>query len=464
VGKAPSATNDHRIEHVSPQSLRPYPGNARKHNRRQKRALEASIRRFGFMQAVLVSKDNEIIAGHGRVEAAKSLGLTEIPIIRIEHLSETDRRAYVIADNKIAEMARWDKEILAIELQNLIEVGFDPEIVGFDAPEIDLLFEGLSEARCDSAAEDISPRPTYDGPSVTRPGDIWLLGPKSQPRHRLICEDARESRTFLSLLGPERAALLLTDPPYNVRIGGVSGKGRIQHREFAMASGEMTGHQFTQFLQQFMKASLQALTTGALAYVFMDWRHIFELLSAAQQLKLNLINLCVWNKSNGGMGSLYRSKHELVFIFGRGKQSHCNNVELGKHGRNRTNVWDYHGESAFHSGRESELEMHPTVKPVSMLADAIRDVTKAGDIVLDPFCGSGSTIIAAEKTSRLARAIEIDGHYCDVAVRRWEKWTGKSAYLQETGESFEAVAERRQETVALPRRRRNPRGLKEALR
>jgi DNA modification methylase len=231
-----------------------------------------------------------------------------------------------------------------------------------------------------------------------------------------------------------------------------------------MASGEMSEEQFVEFLQQFLKASLQALSAGALAYVFMDWRHVFELMSAARPLKLNLVNLCVWNKSNGGMGSLYRSKHELVFIFGRGKQSHRNNVELGKHGRNRTNVWDYHGESTFHSGRESELEMHPTVKPISMLADAIRDVTKAGDIVLDPFGGSGSTIIAAEKTSRLARAIEIDGHYCDVAVQRWEKLTGKSAYLAETGEIFEGVGERRQENATRLQRRGKSRGSKEISR
>jgi DNA modification methylase len=452
----PVRANNFRVEYVSPRSLRPYPGNARTHGKRQKHALEASIRRFGYTQPALVSEDNVIIAGHGRVEAAKSLGLDKIPIIRIEHLSDTDRRAYVIADNKIAEMAGWDKEILAIELQNLIEVGFDLEIVGFDPPEVDHLFEGLAESKCDSSAEDIAPLPTYGGPSVARPDDIWLLGPKGRPRHKLICGDARDDRTYLSLLDSERAALLLTDPPYNARIGRVSGKGRIQHREFAMASGEMSEGQFVEFLQQFLGASLRSMATSALAYVFMDWRHVFELLSAARLLKLNFVNLCVWNKSNGGMGALYRSKHELVCIFGRG--NHRNNIELGKHGRNRTNVWDYHGESSFHSGRESELEMHPTVKPVSMLTDAMRDVTKAGDTVLDPFSGSGSTIIAAEKTSRLARAIEIDGHYCDVAVRRWEKLTGKSAYLSETGESYEVVAEGRQEIASRARRRRKRQG------
>ena len=348
--KVPVTASDYRIEYVPPQSLRPYPGNARTHSRRQISVIEASIRRFDFMQPALISKDNEIIAGHGRVEAAKSLGLEKIPTIRIEHLSETDRRAYVIADNKIAQMAGWDKEILAIELQNLIEVGFDLEIVGFDPPEVDFLFEGLSESKCDSSAEDISPQPTYDGPSVTQPGDIWLLGPKGRPRHRLICGDARDSRVFQSLLGSELATLLLTDPPYNVRIGGVSGKGRIQHREFAMASGEMSEGQFIEFLRQFLKASLQTMGSGGLAYVLMVWGHLFELLSAARLLKLDLVNLCVWNKSNGGMGSLYRSKHELVCIFGQGKQPHRNNVELGKHGRNRANVWDYHGESAFHLG------------------------------------------------------------------------------------------------------------------
>jgi DNA modification methylase len=242
--------------------------------------------------------------------------------------------------------------------------------------------------------------------------------------------------------------MVLTDPPFNEKVNNVSGKGRIRHREFAMASGEMSEAEFILFLRQFLAAALQASAPDALLYVFMDWRHAFELMSAARALNLVTINLCVWNKSNGGMGSLYRSKHELIFIFARRKGGHRNNVELGKHGRNRTNVWDYHGENSFHADRNSELAMHPTLKTVAMLADAIRDVTKLGDVVLDPFCGAGSLIIAAERTGRLARAIEIDGHYCDVAVRRWQEFTGKTAYLAQSGESFEAVAERRRDPAS----------------
>jgi DNA modification methylase len=243
----------------------------------------------------------------------------------------------------------------------------------------------------------------------------------------------------------------MSDPPYNDRIKDISGKGRARHKEFAMASGEMKEPGFIDFLQTFLSASIPALETTALIYLFMDWRHLFELQSAARLLDLKLINLCVWNKTNGGMGSLYRSKHELVLIFSQSAQ-HRNNVELGKNGRNRTNVWDYAGVNTFRSERISELAMHPTVKPVAMIADAIRDVTKQGDIVLDPFSGSGTTIIAAEKTGRIARAVEIDPHYCDVAIRRWEAFTGKSTFLAETSESFEVISERRQKRASQKKR------------
>ena len=290
----------------------------------------------------------------------------------------------------------------------------------------------------------------HDQPAVTRPGDLWLLGPSGVPRHRLLAGDARDPAAIATLMGEEQAAMVITDPPYNVPIKGhVSGKGRARHGEFAMASGEMTEEEFISFLKSFLAAALMRTAPGALLYVFMDWRHLFEMLTAARALDLRLINICVWNKSNGGMGSLYRSKHELVLVLRLGDEPHRNNVELGKHGRSRANVWDYPGVNVFRPGRAAELAMHPTVKPVALIADAIRDVTKRGDLILDPFGGAGTVIIAAEKTGRRARTIEIDCHYCDVAIRRWETFTGKAAVLAATSETFEDVAERRENERSL---------------
>jgi hypothetical protein len=280
--------------------------------------LKASIRRFGFRQPILARKDGQIVAGHERVEASKELGLKEIPVIWIENLSEAEIRAYVIADNKIALLAGWDKEKLVNELQFLVELGFELEPIGFDAPEVDLLLESVGESQHDSSLEDAAPPLILDRPAITQPGDIWLLGTKDRPRHRLLCGDARDSRSYLSLLGLEQPAMVLTDPPFNEKVNNVSGKGRIRHREFAMASGEMSETEFILFLRQFLAAALQASAANALLYVFMDWRHAFELLTAARALNLVTINLCVWNKSNGGMGSLYRYYVSTATLTGNG--------------------------------------------------------------------------------------------------------------------------------------------------
>jgi DNA modification methylase len=439
-----------QIEYVSPHRLRPYPGNARTHSRKQLRALENSIRRFGYTQPALVGANDEIIAGHGRVEAARNIGLPKIPIIRIQHLSDIDRRAYILADNQLALKAGWDKEILAVELQNLIEVGFDLEIIGFEAPEVDLTLNAiLSDDETGSHAEDAVTIAPLKEPPITEEGDLWLLrSGDSKHHHRVICGDARDTAVLNALMKSEQADMILTDPPFNVRVKDISGKGRTRHAEFAMASGEMREDEYVAFLRQILAAVLPKTFEGALLYLFMDWRHLFETLTAARLLDLSLINLCVWNKTNGGMGSLYRSKHELVLVLSRRDRTHRNNVQLGKHGRNRSNVWDYAGANIIRSGRDAELAMHPTVKPVAMLADAIYDVTERGDIVLDPFGGSGSTVIAAEKSGRLARVIEIDRRYCDTIIRRWEDFTGEAAILAETGETFATIAKRRSKSVS----------------
>jgi DNA modification methylase len=423
------------IEHHSPGSLRPYDRNARKHSAKQVRQIADSISRFGFTNPILISDEGEIIAGHGRVQAAKLLGLETVPTLRLSHLSETERRAYVLADNKLALNAGWDQEILAIELQALIDLDFDVTLTGFSLTEVDLTLDAAREADPDSAPGPEDEVPPLGGAAVSRKGDVWRLG-----RHRLICGDARNAQDYAALMPGETAHLIFTDPPYNVAIDGhVTGLGRVRHREFAMGVGEMSESEFTGFLKETLGAAAQVARDGAIAFVCMDWRHMGELLMAGREVFSELKNLCVWNKTNGGMGTFYRSKHELVFVFKVGTAPHLNTFGLGDTGRYRTNVWDYPGISSLGSGRDEALGMHPTVKPAALVADALKDCSKRGDIVLDPFAGSGTTLIAAETCGRAARVIEYDPLYCDTIIRRWERLTGKIATLAEDGARFEAV-------------------------
>ena len=427
------------IEHRPPDALRPYGRNARTHSPKQIAEIAASIKAFGFNNPVLIDKDDSIVAGHGRIEAAKQLGLPTVPTIRLEHLSEAQKRAYILADNKLAEKAGWDREILAIELQNLmeLELDFDVSITGFAMPEIDVLISDLESkpSKTDPADE----VPEVAGTAVTRPGDIWQVGP-----HRLICGDATFAETFSRLLAGEAAQMIFTDPPYNVKIDGhVTGLGSVKHREFAMASGEMTEVEFAHFLGKVFKNLIEASTDGAIHFICMDWRHMGEVLTAARDHYAELKNLCVWAKTNGGMGSLYRSQHELVFVFKAGTAAHVNNVELGKHGRYRTNVWSYAGANAFSATRTDDLAMHPTVKPVALVADAILDCSARKGIVLDAFAGSGTALVAAHKTGRRGFGIELDPLYCDVILKRLAKVCRLEPVLQATGATFSEVAAER---------------------
>ncbi len=427
------------IEERSIEILKAYTGNARAHSKRQIRQLANSILRFGFTNPVLVADDDTILAGHGRVEAAKSIGLTHVPVVRLSHLSEVERRAYVIADNKLALNAGWDQELLAIELQALVDLDFDMELTGFSLAEVDLVLDEASERSIPGPQGPEDVIPAYPTSAVTRHGDVWQCG-----RHRVICGDARDPEAYRSLLGNHSADLIFTDPPYNVPIDGhVSGLGRIRHREFAMGAGEMSEAAFTAFLAETLGTASRMCRDGAIAFVCMDWRHMAELLAASKQAFTELKNLCVWNKTNGGMGSFYRSKHELVFVFKVGDGPHLNNFGLGETGRYRTNVWDYPGINSFGANRSGEQAMHPTVKPVALVADAIRDCSKRGDIVLDNFAGSGTTLIAAEKTGRQAMVLEYDPGYCDTIVRRWQTLTGQHAIRANTSERFEHVEEQR---------------------
>src|SRR5262249_5683356 len=391
-----------KIEYMSVRELRPHPNNARTHSKKQIRQIANSIAQFGFCNPVLVDDARQLIAGHGRLEAAKFLGIDAVPTVRLAHLSEAEKRAYVLVDNRLAERAGWDRQLLAIELQGLIELDVNIELTGFEMAEVDLILEEAREVSgAASGPEDTVLEPS-PGPAISHAGDLWLLG-----NHRLLCGDARDQTAYDRLLAGSKAEFVFTDPPYNVEIDGhVCGLGRIHHREFAMGCGEMSEAEFTAFLKVVFALLAENTVGGSIHQVCMDWRHIDEMLGAGRAVYSELKNLCVWNKTNAGMGSFYRSKHELVFVWKSGPGTHINNFELGQHGRHRTNVWDYAGVNSMRAGRLEELEMHPTVKPVALLADAIKNCSRRGGLVLDPFSGSGTILIAAEKTGRKARALE----------------------------------------------------------
>jgi DNA modification methylase len=412
------------------------PRNSRTHSKRQIRQIADSIKAFGFTNPILLDRSNTIVAGHGRVRAAELLRLSEVPTIRLENLSADQVRAYVIADNRLAEKAGWDKSILAIELQNLLTIDsdFDVTITGFEIPEIDLLLT-TDHGKADP---DDDYEITKIGEAVTRPGDLWQLG-----RHRLLCGSAIEQASFSQLLGNRRANVVFVDPPYNVAIdGNVSGNGSIRHREFGMASGEMGEFEFITFLATSLRLLARSSAAGSVHFVCMDWRHMSELLSAGRQVYESLLNVCVWVKNNGGMGSFYRSRHELVFVFKNGTPQHRNNVQLGRFGRNRTNVWEYPSVNTLSKISEEGnlLAMHPTVKPVALVADALLDCSARGDVVVDAFLGSGSTLIAAERTGRVCYGIELDAAYVDTAIRRWQRYTGERAVHAISGKTFDDIA------------------------
>ena len=415
-------------------SIKPNANNARAHSLKQIKQIEKSIRAFGFINPILIGEDSVIIAGHGRLAAAREIGMNEVPSIELKYLSEAQKRAYVIADNRLAELAAWDEEILAIELQNLLEfdLEFDIAVIGFETPEIDLLIQNLGS---ENDQDDHLPDVNENTPIASRLGDHWSLG-----NNFVVCGDCRDSKVLDLLMQDNQAQIVITDPPYNVPIDGhVCGLGKYQHNNFIMASGEMTSEEFINFLRTSLSQLIRVSRDGALHYIFMDWRHIYELQSACNPLYDALINLCVWAKTNGGMGSFYRSQHELVFVYSHGKKPHINNVELGKHGRYRTNVWSYPGVNVFGSERDELLSMHPTIKPVQLIKDAILDATNRGDIVLDGFLGSGSTLIAAERTARVCYGVELNPKYIDITIQRWEKLTNKKAIHTATGYTFDEM-------------------------
>lgn len=416
---------------LSVEALALNPRNARKHSIEQIRRLRACIEKFGFLVPVLIDESRNVVLGHGRLMAARQLEMKEVPTLTVSGLTENQIRAFAIAENRLSELGEWDYDMLRIEFAELLNLNVDIEETAFSTGEVDLLLDGPGTR----SKDDDEPLPLIEKEPVSREGDLWLLD-----QHRLLCGDALRADNYSLLLGGKKAGLVFSDPPYNVPIEGhVGGLGRVRHRDFPMGSGEMTTEQFTHFLTISFQHLTQHSRRGSIHYICMDWRHLKEILAAGQEVYSELKNLCVWNKDNAGMGSLYRSKHELILVFQNGLARLQNNVNLGVNGRYRTNVWDYPGMSSTRKGRMQELAMHPTVKPLALIADAIRDCSKRKDVVLDPFVGSGTTILAAHRTGRVAAAMELDPLYVDVAIRRWEIATGIPAVLVGSGESFKEV-------------------------
>lgn len=438
--------NDMEIQRVPIAQLKPYPETLRIHNRKKRRKLASLLQRFGQALPVLIDEAYQIIDGHAVVDALKELGSEDVAVIIVRNRTPAEIRALRVAVNRIVEDVAWDQGKLRTEFRELLELGFDLELTGFDAIEIDMTLDieqpaaGIVE---EVLAEDMEP---MGEAKVVVNGDVWRLG-----NHVIACSDAQDAELLCRLMGERKATVVFTDPPYNLKIRGhVSGKGKIVHREFAMASGEMSKEEFKSFQLRFLVALLPSLVNGAILFVCMDWRHLREILDAGDQADLELKNVCVWAKSNAGMGTFYRSQHEFVFVFKHGDAPHQNNFELGQRGRSRSNVWFYRGVNTFGKDRMELLGAHPTVKPVALVADALRDVSRRGEIVIDPFLGSGSTLLAAEQIGRVCIGIEIDPAYVEVAIRRWQKQTGRDAVCAATGETFHAALERRDAERAAP--------------
>lgn len=415
--------------------VKPDPRNPRKHSKQQIKQIASCIKEIGFVVPIVVDGDNKILSGHGRYSAAKLLGATHVPVIRLEHLTPEQARIFSIADNRLVENSHWDDELLAdilIELSNP-DLNLDLDLTGFSVTEIDLRISDLD------AGKDSQPDPAdqiieQHGPIITKLGDVWLLG-----KHRIICGNSLEESTYERLMKESKACAIISDNPYNVKIAGhVTSNKATTHNEFAFASGEMSPEEFTAFLRRVFILLSRYSTSNSIHFQFIDWRHLQEIMRAGNDAYAQLINLAVWVKNSGGMGSMYRSRHELILIYANGKGPRRNNVQLGKFGRNRTNVWEYPG--ILTMSRQSEegnlLLLHPTVKPVSMIADAILDCTVRNEVVLDPFLGSGTTLLACERTGRICHAIEIDPQYVQTAILRWQKFTGESAVDEQSGKTF----------------------------
>lgn len=404
------------------EKLQANPKELRIHKPQKIEGLKKSVQTTGIFIPIVVS-NGKVVAGNARLMVAKQLELKLIPVIEASNLTEEQLRAYAIADNKFTIDAEWNLPVLQIELTDLRKINFDFGVINYEAPEVDYIVQSFVSK--DKKEQDLE-ESAVDELNIekrVKKGDLIKLG-----RHWLLCANSLLADSFKHLMGDVLATMVLTDPPFNDAVKNISGNGAIKHDEFAMASGEMTEAEFIVFLKTFIQHLIAHSINGSLAYIFMSWRHSYELLTAGKAYS-ELKNICVWNKLTGGMGSMYRSQHEFCFVFKKGTESHVNNIQLGKFGRNRTNVWDYKGVRVTNPENKDDLRFHPTCKNIELLSDAILDASNPGNAVLDPFAGSGSTLLACEKTDRVCYAMEIEPHYCDVIVHRWEALTGQKAEI-----------------------------------
>jgi DNA modification methylase len=439
---------------VRPEQLTPNPKNARIHSERQIKQIARSNEEFGVINPIIVGPDYTIVAGHGRFAAAKLRGDLQVPVLVVEGLTPVQLRAYALADNKLGDLSSFDTQLLIEEIEGIIADSpeFDITTAGFVTAELDAMTGVIRTGELNDLDDDPPPMPSRRR-AVSREGDLWDLD-----SHRLACGDSTKAGLIEGLLGDEPARLMLSDVPFNLKIEGfASGLGRKAHADIAMATGEMTYYQYVGFLRRSITASMAHLVDGAMVLLFIDWRHAAEMLDAGRATGLDLKNILVWAKDNAGMGSMWRSQHELIIAFKHGNAPHVNNVQLGVHGRHRSNVLQYPGMNSMTKGRGKALETHATVKPVALIADLILDVSNRGDIVLDPFGGSGTAIVAAEKTGRRARLAEINPGFVDVSVERWQSLTGGTALLAATGQTFAEVARERLGDAADPKEARHDR-------
>ncbi|MBX3485130.1 DNA methyltransferase [Phenylobacterium sp.] len=429
-----------KVELRSVAELRPLGRRARRHSPQQIGKVRDSIKQFGFLNPILADETGAVLAGLARLEAAQQLGMRSVPVIVASHMTAAEKRAYVLAENKLAELAEWDREILGEELRELaaLDLDFDLEIIGFTGVEID----ALTDLKLDDGADDEPEVPSHP---VTERGDHWQLGD-----HRAYCGDATDPVAHAVLMSGEKARTAFLDGPYNVPIQGHV-TSNPAHREFPMGVGEMDDPRFTGFLATGLRNVATHMIDGGLIYFCMDWRHALHTLNAQIQAGLSQVNLCVWAKpGGGGQGSFYRSRHELVFVFKVGSKPHLNRVQLGKHGRNRTNVWEYPGVSGLNRESRTQHAAHPTPKNVDMVQDALLDSSEKGDVVVDVFGGSGTTLIAAERSGRRARLMEIDPRYVDVIIERWQGFTGRQATLVGSDLTFSQLRAQRAALVSQP--------------
>lgn len=405
-------------------------------------AVRRSIERYGnripiLVQAKSAGGRHEVIDGHTRLAAARLIGAREVPCLVVGDLPEAEIRRLALSLNRLQERGAWDRTELRLEIGDLIALDDDYELPGFDVAEIEALL--LDDEGADSdPADDLSGLGGDEG-VVTRESDLWHLG-----THRILCGSARDAGSYDRALTGATVDAIWTDPPYNVKINGhvrLQGQGFAEFRE---ASGEMTRDEFIAFLSETLGRAAAHLKPGGVLFVCMDWRHLSELDAALAALGLTLLNICVWVKPHPGQGSLYRSQHEFVVVARKPGARHRNNVQLGVHGRSRSNVWTYAGATGGRADGDDDFAAHPTVKPIRLIRDALLDVTIPGELVLDPFAGAGSTILAAERARRCCVATEIEPAYVDVAVRRWQAMTGEEAIHARTGQSFAAVAASRE--------------------